>query len=112
MTLKDYREELPDDSPNINIFSPRNSEHPYFAEIRGLKVSTHLLICRDGELVQFVPFNRRAWHAGESSFHGHSDCNDFSIGIELEGDDALPYADEQYDTLIAASDALLAAYPG
>jgi AmpD protein len=86
--------------------------HPYFAEIRGLKVSTHLLICRDGELVQFVPFNRRAWHAGESSFRGHSDCNDFSIGIELEGDDALPYADEQYDTLIAASDALLAAYPG
>ena len=60
-------------------------EHPYFAEIHALKVSAHVLIRRDGELVQFVPFQRRAWHAGESSYQGRERCNDFSIGIELEG---------------------------
>ena len=60
--------------------------HPYFNEIRDRKVSAHLLIRRDGDLVQFVPFGRRAWHAGESSFRGRSCCNDYSIGIELEGD--------------------------
>ena len=85
--------------------------HPYFAEIRGLEVSTHLLIRRDGELVQFVPFSRRAWHAGDSSFRGRTCCNDFSIGIELEGDDETPYTDSQYSVLIAVTNALVAAYP-
>jgi len=84
---------------------------PYFAEIRGLEVSTHLLIRRDGELVQFVPFSRRAWHAGDSSFRGRTCCNDFSIGIELEGDDETPYTDSQYSVLIAVTNALVAAYP-
>ena len=85
--------------------------HPYFGEIRGLEVSSHLLIRRDGELVQFVPFTHRAWHAGESSFRGRTRCNDFSIGIELEGDDDTPYDDRQYDVLIAAIRSLLDAYP-
>ena len=85
--------------------------HPYFREIEGLQVSSHLLIRRCGELVQFVPFGRRAWHAGESSFRGRSCCNDFSIGIELEGTDDTPYADEQYWHLIAVVQAIIAAYP-
>ena len=86
--------------------------HPYFGEIRGLEVSTHLLIRRDGELVQFVPFTDRAWHAGESCFRGRHRCNDFSIGIELEGEDETPYTDEQYAVLAAVSGALFDAYPG
>ena len=86
--------------------------HPYFAGIRGLEVSAHLLIRRDGELVQFVPFNERAWHAGESRFRGHARCNDFSIGIELEGDDEIPYDERQYRILAAVFEALSAAYPG
>jgi AmpD protein len=85
--------------------------HPYFEEIRGLEVSAHLLIRRDGELVQFVPFNQRAWHAGESSFRGRMSCNDYSIGIELEGDDETAYDDPQYDILPGVLNALLAAYP-
>ena len=85
--------------------------HPYFAEIRGLEVSCHLLIRRDGELVQFVPLTRRAWHAGASSFRGRDCCNDFSIGIELEGEDETPYDDRQYATLAALLRALLLAYP-
>ena len=85
--------------------------HPYFAEIRGLEVSPHLLMRRDGELVQFVPFSHRAWHAGDSSFRGRTCCNDFSIGIELEGDDETPYTDSQYSVLIAVTNALVAAYP-
>ena len=86
--------------------------HPYFDEIRGLKVSSHLLIRRDGELIQFVPFTRRAWHAGESFFRGRSCCNDFSLGIELEGEDETPYTDAQYAALVAVTEALLTAYPG
>ena len=86
--------------------------HPYFAEIRGLTVSSHLLIRRDGELLQFVPFTQRAWHAGESSFRGRSGCNDYSIGIELEGGDETPYSDEQYAVLCDVSRAIIAAYPG
>jgi AmpD protein len=85
--------------------------HPYFTEIRDLKVSTHLLICRDGELTQFVPFGRRAWHAGDSCFRGRSCCNDFSIGIELEGDDETPYTDVQYSHLIAVIKAICESYP-
>jgi AmpD protein len=85
--------------------------HPYFDEIRGLEVSSHLLIRRDGELVQFVPLTRRAWHAGESSFRGRDCCNDYSIGIELEGEDETAYSDEQYRVLTELSHAILLAYP-
>ena len=85
--------------------------HPYFQEIRGMEVSAHLLIRRDGEVVQFVPFTRRAWHAGESSFRGRTTCNDYSIGIELEGEDETPYSDEQYAALAEVTRAIAAAYP-
>ena len=85
--------------------------HPYFGEIRGAQVSAHLLIRRDGELVQFVPFTERAWHAGESYFRGRARCNDFSIGIELEGEDETPYEDCQYKVLLAVLLALTTAYP-
>ena len=85
--------------------------HPYFQEIRGLEVSSHLLIRRDGELLQFVPFGDRAWHAGDSCFRGRDACNDYSIGIELEGEDETPYEERQYATLTATLQALLAAYP-
>jgi AmpD protein len=85
---------------------------PYFEQIRGFEVSSHLLIRRDGELVQFVPFDRRAWHAGESSFRGRARCNDFSIGIELEGEDDIAYDDRQYGMLAAVINAILLAYPG
>ena len=73
--------------------------HPYFREIQGLKVSSHFLIRRDGELVQFVPVRRRAWHAGVSSWRGRERCNDFSVGVELEGTDEGPFTDEQYARL-------------
>ena len=85
--------------------------HPYFREIEGLRVSAHLLIRRNGDVVQFVPFARRAWHAGESSFRGRSCCNDFSIGVELEGTDDTPYSDEQYHHLVGVIHAIIAAYP-
>ena len=84
--------------------------HPYFAEIASLHVSAHLLIRRSGELVQYVPFHRRAWHAGRSTFQGRENCNDFAIGIELEGDDTTPYADCQYDLLVVIIRALCDAY--
>jgi AmpD protein len=86
-------------------------EHPYFREIAGMRVSTHLLIRRDGELVQYVPLHRRAWHAGESCYRGRRACNDFSIGIELEGTDDAPYAEVQYARLAETLRALLATYP-
>lgn len=85
--------------------------HPYFREIEGLRVSSHALIRRDGEIVQYVPFAERAWHAGESEYRGRKGCNDFSIGIELEGTDDMPYTDEQYRQLAALAAALLGAYP-
>ena len=84
---------------------------PYFAEIEGLEVSAHLLIDREGCITQFVPFNRRAWHAGRSCFDGRDACNDFSIGIELEGTDDTPYTDAQYQVLSAVTQALMATYP-
>lgn len=87
------------------------SAHPYFGELKGMQVSAHLMIRRDGEVIQFVPFQRRAWHAGESCFRGVSCCNDFSIGIELEGTDESPYEEVQYDCLIAVLAAIMAAYP-
>ena len=86
--------------------------HPYFKQIAGLKVSSHLLIRRDGEVVQYVPFQKRAWHAGESNYQGRVACNDFSIGIELEGLDDVPYTDVQYAVLAAVVKALVDAYPG
>ena len=85
--------------------------HPYFEGIRGIEVSAHLLIRRDGELVQFVPFTERAWHAGESRFRQQHRCNDYSIGIELEGEDEAPYENAQYETLVAVLAALMDAYP-
>ena len=85
--------------------------HPYFEEIRGMEVSAHVLIRRDGSVVQFVPFTERAWHAGESCFRGNHRCNDFSIGIELEGEDETPYDDRQYPVLQAVIRALCKAYP-
>ncbi len=85
--------------------------HPYFGEIRGLEVSAHVLIRRDGSVIQFVPFSQRAWHAGESLFRGRSRCNDFSIGIELEGEDESPYDERQYPVLQHVIRALCAAYP-
>lgn len=86
--------------------------HPYFAGVAGLKVSAHLLIRRDGALVQYVPFHRRAWHAGASSWCGREACNDFSIGIELEGTDDGGYSTAQYRRLAATIRALCRAYPG
>jgi len=85
--------------------------HPYFATLRDLKVSSHFLIRRDGELVQFVSCAQRAWHAGESSWRGRSRCNDFSLGIELEGTDEMPFTDAQYAQLAGLTRALAAAYP-
>ena len=93
----------------LNRLDPRS--HPFFAEVAGLRVSSHLLIRRDGELVQYVPFGRRAWHAGASEYAGRSGCNDFSIGIELEGTDTRPYAPVQYRVLAEVTRALLAVYP-
>jgi AmpD protein len=86
-------------------------EHAYFAEIEGLRVSTHLLIRRDGEPVQFVSFNDRAWHAGKSAWQGREACNDYSLGIECEGADDVPYEAAQYATLRTLLPMLLEAYP-
>jgi AmpD protein len=85
--------------------------HPYFAAIAGLRVSAHALVRRDGTLVQYVPFQARAWHAGASEWRGRAGCNDFSIGIELEGTDELAYADAQYAALAALLRSLFATYP-
>ncbi len=87
------------------------SVHPYFATIAELKVSAHLFIERDGKITQFVPFDSRAWHAGSSSFAGVANCNDYSIGIELEGADDIPYTDAQYTALEKVSRQLLLTYP-
>lgn len=92
-----------------NCLNP--AEHPYFAEICELQVSSHLLITRSGDLIQFVPFNKRAWHAGKSCYQGRENCNDFSIGIELEGTDTGPYEEAQYQQLARVLRALIAEYP-
>lgn len=86
-------------------------EHPYFEAIAGMKVSSHLLIHRDGAPVQFVSLLDRAWHAGRSCFRGEEECNDFSIGIELEGADDIPYTDAQYQTLVDLSRLIMTAWP-
>lgn len=85
-------------------------EHPFYAEIHELRVSSHLFIRRDGEIVQYVPFQKRAWHAGVSRFLGRDVCNDFSIGIEMEGNDFEPFMEAQYDSLINVLSALLNHY--
>ena len=87
-------------------------EHAYYAGIVHLRVSAHLLIRRDGSVFQYVPFNRRAWHAGISSYQGRKDCNDFSIGIELEGTDFQPFEEAQYLKLNEVLSALTETYPG
>jgi len=84
---------------------------PYFEKISNLKVSAHLLIDRKGELIQFVDFNERAWHAGNSSFQGIKSCNDFSIGIELVGSDSAPYTDLQYKELLRVTQEIMKHYP-
>lgn len=85
--------------------------HPYFDRLRALRVSSHFLIRRDGVVTQFVSTNNRAWHAGQSSFGGRERCNDFSVGIELEGTDFEPYSEIQYETLAAITVALQAVHP-
>ena len=85
--------------------------HPYFEEIHKLQVSSHALIKRSGEIVQFVPFHQRAWHAGQSNYCGRERCNDFSIGIELEGTDTDTFEDDQYKQLSKLISALKIAYP-
>ena len=97
----------------MNCLPP--AAHPSFAGIAGiagLRVSSHLLIDREGEITQFVPFTRQAWHAGQSGFEGREHCNEFSIGIELEGSDFEAFTDVQYERLAAVTRALFLAYPG
>lgn len=87
------------------------SADQYFEEIKNLKVSSHLLIDRFGKVIQFVPFNKSAWHAGISFFKGQENCNDFSIGIEMEGTDSTEYTNEQYESLKELTLSLMKAYP-
>ena len=87
------------------------SIHPYFQTIEGMQVSAHLLILRTGEVIQFVNFNDRSWHAGRSSYLAQKECNDYSIGIELEGSDDLPFESEQYQSLVNVVKILRQAYP-
>ena len=87
------------------------SRHPYFEQLRGQRVSAHFLIRRSGDLLQFVPASRRAWHAGESLWEGRTRCNDFSIGVELEGADDRCYTAEQYRSLASLTKILRSAYP-
>ncbi len=87
------------------------AEHPYFAGVHGLRVSAHFLITRDGQLLQFVDIFARAWHAGESQWQGRTRCNDFSVGIELEGCDELPFEDAQYARVTALLHSLFVRLP-
>jgi AmpD protein len=87
------------------------SFHPYFGKLQGLRVSAHALIRRTGEVVQYVPFDMRAWHAGKSCFRGQPRCNDYSIGIELEGSDEIPYERMQYTVLAELIQAVRTNYP-
>lgn len=98
---------------NVESFFLNNldiSKNEYFKEISDLKVSSHLYIKRSGQIIQFVPFDKRAWHAGISNYKGKEDCNDFSIGIELEGCDDDVYEEEQYNSLIQVTKALIEEY--
>jgi N-acetyl-anhydromuramoyl-L-alanine amidase len=96
-----FTNSLPPDAPQV---------HPFFATVMSLQVSSHMLIRRDGTCVQYVPFHLRAWHAGQSSYRGRERCNDFSIGIEMEGSDEFPYEPAQYRALSRAVHALCRAY--
>lgn len=93
----------------LNRLDPQ--AHPYYEGIANLRVSSHFLIRRDGALLQFVPCAKRAWHAGLSQWSGRERCNDFSIGIELEGADDVPFSDAQYECLSVLARALYARYP-
>ncbi|WP_070962273.1 1,6-anhydro-N-acetylmuramyl-L-alanine amidase AmpD [Vibrio sonorensis] len=100
--------------PYIEQFFTGNlnpDEHPFFKVIHNMGVSAHCLIRRDGEVVQFVSFLDRAWHAGVSSFDGVEKCNDYSIGIEMEGSDFVAYTEAQYQSLVRLTKQLMAAYP-
>jgi AmpD protein len=96
----------------VELFTNRlkPAAHPYFAKIADQRVSAHFLIRRDGSLAQFVPCAMRAWHAGISTWRGREGCNDYSIGVELEGADDIPYTDAQYTTLAALTRALRRRY--
>lgn len=97
----------------IEFFTNRldHDAHPYFATLRDLKTSAHFFIRRDGELIQFVSCNRRAWHAGVSNWRGRERCNDFSVGVELEGTDDRAFAEDQYRTLATLTVALQQTFP-
>jgi len=97
----------------VELFTNRldPAGHPFYASIEGLRVSAHFLVRRDGELVQFVPCTKRAWHAGVSSWRGRERCNDFSVGIELEGSDDVPFTDAQYERLSELLGELYRRYP-
>ncbi|HKU70205.1 MAG TPA: 1,6-anhydro-N-acetylmuramyl-L-alanine amidase AmpD [Burkholderiales bacterium] len=97
----------------VDLFTNRldPEAHPYYAAIAGAKVSAHFLVRRDGELIQFVSCAKRAWHAGESSWKGRVRCNDFSVGVELEGTGEVPYTDAQYARLAELARELAARYP-
>lgn len=100
--------------PYVELFFQNklpHDAHPYFDHLRGVEVSSHFLIKRDGQVVQFVSCDDRAWHAGQSEFCGERNCNDFSIGIELEGTDTLAYTDEQYHVLHKLTLCIQEAYP-
>lgn len=88
-----------------------SSEHPYFETIAQIRVSSHLYVKRDGTVIQFVPLNKRAWHAGVSSFRGRERCNDFSIGIEMQGTDDLPFEDAQYESLVRITKQIQLLFP-
>jgi len=101
-------------TPYIELFFQNKlpcSDHDYFETIQGIEVSSHFLIKRSGEIVQFVSCNDRAWHAGKSNYCSVDNCNDFSIGVELEGTDDIAYSGMQYDALSALTSAIQAAYP-
>lgn len=103
------------DNDNVEAFFTGQldyQQHPYFEAIKDLRVSAHLYIKRSGKVVQFVPLNQRAWHAGVSEFEGRSKCNDFSIGIELQGTDDLPFTDAQYEALTKLTKEIVQKYPG
>ena len=93
----------------MGCLDPR--QDPFFEQIYRLRVSAHCLIRRDGEVIQYVNFNHRAWHAGVSNYHGRERCNDFSIGIELEGTDDIPYTKQQYQQLVSLVIKLRETYP-
>ncbi|HRB96649.1 MAG TPA: 1,6-anhydro-N-acetylmuramyl-L-alanine amidase AmpD [Nitrosomonas sp.] len=97
----------------IDLFTNRidPQAHPYYQSLQGLKVSAHFFVRRDGTIIQFVSCNDRAWHAGVSNWQGKDRCNDYSIGIELEGSDITPFTDTQYEVLITLTQCLCNQYP-